>query len=172
MIFSLSPFAPENLVSRDGFDSPVPRQPAHLHTQAESVLTYGTPPEFRCDVHMFIKPPYAIASVSSLSGHALRTTDGVHCRESAGTGPVVSKSSQLYWTIVSGRRWRLLLETRQPTMEAWAVQLPPLGRRTYMSPLPRPIAKIFAFSPDHSYISVQINSNRCSARTFGNNTII
>ena len=33
---SLSAFAPENLVSRGGFDSPVPRQPAHLHTQAES----------------------------------------------------------------------------------------------------------------------------------------
>ena len=33
---SLSPFAPKNLVSRDGFGSPVPRQPAHLHTQAES----------------------------------------------------------------------------------------------------------------------------------------
>ena len=29
---SLSAFAPENLVSRDGFGSPVPRQPAHLHT--------------------------------------------------------------------------------------------------------------------------------------------
>ena len=26
------PFAPENLVSRDGFGSPVLRQPAHLHT--------------------------------------------------------------------------------------------------------------------------------------------
>ena len=26
---SLSPFAPENLVSRDGFGRPVPRQPAH-----------------------------------------------------------------------------------------------------------------------------------------------
>ena len=33
---SLSPFAPENLVSRDGFGSPVPRRLAHLHTQAES----------------------------------------------------------------------------------------------------------------------------------------
>ena len=32
---SLSPFAPENLVSREGFGSPVPRQPAHLHTQAK-----------------------------------------------------------------------------------------------------------------------------------------
>ena len=33
---SLSPFVPENLVSEDGFGSPVPRQPAHLYTQAES----------------------------------------------------------------------------------------------------------------------------------------
>ena len=32
----LSPFVPENLVSRDGFNRPVPRRPAHLHTQTES----------------------------------------------------------------------------------------------------------------------------------------
>ena len=32
----LSPCVPENLVSRDRFGSPVPRQPDHLHTQAES----------------------------------------------------------------------------------------------------------------------------------------
>ena len=36
MFFPLSPFAPENLVSRDGLGNPVPRQPTHLHTQAES----------------------------------------------------------------------------------------------------------------------------------------
>ena len=36
MNISLFAFAPENLVSRDGFGSPVPRQPAHLHTLAES----------------------------------------------------------------------------------------------------------------------------------------
>ena len=36
MNISLSAFVPENLVSRDGFGSPVPRQPVHLHTQAES----------------------------------------------------------------------------------------------------------------------------------------
>ena len=36
MNISLSAFVPKNLVSRDGFGSPVPRQPAHLHTQAES----------------------------------------------------------------------------------------------------------------------------------------
>ena len=32
----LSSCVPENWVSRDGFSRPVPRQPAHLHTQAES----------------------------------------------------------------------------------------------------------------------------------------
>ena len=50
MNYSLSPFAPENLVSRDGFGSPVPRQPAYLHTQAESDPC-GIPPELRGGVH-------------------------------------------------------------------------------------------------------------------------
>ena len=36
MNISLSASAPENSISRDGFDSPVPRQAAHLHTQVES----------------------------------------------------------------------------------------------------------------------------------------
>ena len=36
MNIPLSPCVPEDLVSRDGFSRPVPRQPAHLHTQAES----------------------------------------------------------------------------------------------------------------------------------------
>ena len=48
IIISLSAFAPDNLVSQDGFGSPVPRQPAHLHTQAESGAylqdSYRVPP--------------------------------------------------------------------------------------------------------------------------------
>ena len=36
MNIPLSPYPPGNLVSRDGFSCPVPRQPAHLHTQAGS----------------------------------------------------------------------------------------------------------------------------------------
>ena len=36
MNISLSSFAPENLISRDGSGSPVPRQPANLYNQAES----------------------------------------------------------------------------------------------------------------------------------------
>ena len=52
MNISLSPFAPENLASRDDFVSPVPRQPAHLHTQAESGAYLRIPPEFRGGVHL------------------------------------------------------------------------------------------------------------------------
>ena len=65
----LSPCAPQNLVSRDGFSRPVPRQPAHLHTQAESgayLQDSSRVPRRR----PFMKPPYAIGSVPSLSGHA------------------------------------------------------------------------------------------------------
>ena len=66
----LSPCVPENLVSRDGFSHPVPRQPAHLHPQAESgayLRDSSRVPRRR----PFMKPPYAIGSVPSLSGHAI-----------------------------------------------------------------------------------------------------
>ena len=65
----LSPCVPENLVSRDGFSRPVPRQPAHLHTQAESgaYLRDSSRVPWR---RPFMKPPYAIGSVPSLWGHA------------------------------------------------------------------------------------------------------
>ena len=70
MNISLSPYVPENLVSRDGFGRPVPRQPTHLHTQAESgacLRDSSRVPRRRS----FIKPSYAIGSVPSLSGHAI-----------------------------------------------------------------------------------------------------
>ena len=50
----LSPFAAKNLVSRDGFGSPVPRNPAHLILRLNLVLTSGIPPDFRGEVHLFI----------------------------------------------------------------------------------------------------------------------
>ena len=59
-----------NWVSRDGFSRPVPRQPAHLHTQPESsayLRDSSRVPRRRS----FMKPPYAIGSVPSLSGHAI-----------------------------------------------------------------------------------------------------
>ena len=70
MNIPLSPCVLENLVSRDGFRRPVPRQPAHLHTQAESgayLRDSSRVPRQR----PFIKPPHAIGSVPSLLGHAI-----------------------------------------------------------------------------------------------------
>ena len=72
MDISLSAFAPENLISRDGFGSPVPRQPAHLHSQAESgayLRDSSRVPRQR--PFIYVIPPYAIGSVPSLSGHAI-----------------------------------------------------------------------------------------------------
>ena len=59
----LSPCVPENLVSRDGFSRPVPRQPAHPHTQAESgayLRDSSRVPRRR----PFMKPPYIRHRVS------------------------------------------------------------------------------------------------------------
>ena len=66
----LSPCVPENWVSRNGFSRPVPCKPAHLHTQAESgayLRDSSRVPRRR----PFMKPPYAIRPVPSLSGHAI-----------------------------------------------------------------------------------------------------
>ena len=71
MNISLCAFTPENLVSRDGFDSPVPRQPAHLHTQAGSGACLRDSSRVpRRRPFIYLKLPYAIESVPSLSGHA------------------------------------------------------------------------------------------------------
>ena len=82
----LSPCVPENLVSRDGFSRPVPRQPAHPHIQAESgayLRDSSRVPRRR----PFMKPPPPSGQSRVYRVTQLRT-DGVHCRESAGTGPV------------------------------------------------------------------------------------
>ena len=69
----LSAIAPENLISRDGFGSPVSsRQPAHLHTQTEYrayQLTGFFPSSAAASIYLF-KSPCAIGPVPSLSGHA------------------------------------------------------------------------------------------------------
>ena len=51
----LSPFAPENLVSRDGFGKSCPASACSSSIlRLNLVLTYGIPPEFRGGVHLFI----------------------------------------------------------------------------------------------------------------------
>ena len=72
MIISLSAFGPEILVLRDGFGNPVPRQSAHLHTQAESgacLRDFFRVPRRR--LFLYSKPLYAIGSVPSLSEHTI-----------------------------------------------------------------------------------------------------
>ena len=89
---SLSPFAPENLVSRDGFGSPVSRQPINLHTQAESGAYL-----LRDSSRILRRRPFIYLNRHEPSGKPrvyrvphLRT-DGVYSRESADTGPVNPK---------------------------------------------------------------------------------
>ena len=81
---------PGNLVSRDGFSRPVPRQPAHLHTQAESGA-------YLRDSSRVPRRPFIYLNRHTPSGQSQVYRDtqlrpnGVHCRESAGTGPVNPK---------------------------------------------------------------------------------
>ena len=66
----LSPYVPGSLVSLDGFSCPVSRSPAHFHTHDESgaYLPDSSRVPRRCP---FMKPPYTIGSVPSVSGHAI-----------------------------------------------------------------------------------------------------
>ena len=68
----LSPYAPDKLVSRDGFSRPVPRQPAHSpYSGWIWCLVTGFPPiSAAASIYLF-KPPYVIGSVPSESGHAI-----------------------------------------------------------------------------------------------------
>ena len=52
------------------------------------VLIYGIPPEFRGGVHLFISNRHTPLGQSRVYRVTQLRTDGVHCRESAGTEPV------------------------------------------------------------------------------------
>ena len=109
----LSPCVPENLVSRDGFSRPVPRQPAHLHTQAESgayLRDSSRVPRRR----PFMKPPYAIGSVPSLSGHAIayRWRSLPRVRRHRASKPQGSSERVLPWQITMDQ---LIFASLSPT---------------------------------------------------------
>ena len=73
MNIALSPCEPENLVSRDGFEA-VPSRVSLLilHIQAESgAYLWDSSRVPRRHPFIYIKPPYAIGSVPSLSGHTI-----------------------------------------------------------------------------------------------------
>ena len=89
--YSMSPFAPENLVARKRVP---PFRPASACSfsmlRLDLVLTYEIPPDFRGGVHLFIYRHTPSGQYRGYQVMQLRT-GGVHCRESASTGPVVLK---------------------------------------------------------------------------------
>ena len=102
MNISLSTFAPENLVSRHEFGSPVPRQPAHLHTQAElGAYLWDSSRVPRRRPFIYLKPPYANGSVPSLSGHAIayRWRSLPRVRRHMTSKPQGSSERELPWQI-------------------------------------------------------------------------
>ena len=68
MQFFLSPFAPENLVSRDGFSRFVPLQPAH--SRIWCLFAEFLPTSVAVSFFLF-KPSYAIGSDPSLLAHVV-----------------------------------------------------------------------------------------------------
>ena len=133
--YPLSQCVPETLVSRDGFSRPVPRQPAHLHTQAESgayLRDSSRVPRRR----PFMKPPYAIGSVSSLSGHAIayrwRSLPRVRRHRCAGFKSLCVLKVRnvvviIYWSYTPFLLWEYLKlpphETTPPTASPSCVSL-------------------------------------------------
>ena len=96
----LSPHVTENLASRDGFSLPVPRQPAHFHTRAESgahLRDSSRVPRRR----PFMKPPYDIGPVPSLSGHtiAYRWCSRPRVRQHRASKPQGSSERVLPWQV-------------------------------------------------------------------------
>ena len=70
--YSPVPVRAWELVSREGFSRPVPRQPAHSPYSGWiwCLLTGILPISAAASLYLF-KPPYAIGSVPILSGHAI-----------------------------------------------------------------------------------------------------
>ena len=103
MNISLSPFASENLVSREGFSRSVPRQFAHLHTQAESSVYLRDSsrfPRWRPFIYLYRQTTSGRSRDDRVTH--LRTDDVHFFLESAGTEPVVFKVVRESGAVFSG----------------------------------------------------------------------
>ena len=86
---SLSAFVPDSLVSRDRFSAVPSRVSVLISILGLSlVLTYEIPPKFRGGVHLLIYNRYTPSDQSLVYRVTQLRTDGVHCLESTGPGPV------------------------------------------------------------------------------------
>ena len=128
MKIPLSPCVPGNLVSRDGFSRPVSRQPAHLHTQAESgayLRDSSCVPRRR----PFMKPPYAVGSVPSLSGHAFayRWRSLPRVRRHRASTPQGSSERVLPWPITMDQLMFASLSHTHHWCEVGMLKVPAVG---------------------------------------------
>ena len=79
-IFNLPPFAPERLVSRDGFDLLYPASARSVSTLGLNLmLTHEISPAFRDGVRFILRQ--STSDQSGVYQVITRHTDGVHCRE-------------------------------------------------------------------------------------------
>ena len=99
---SLSAFAPENLVSRDGFGSPVPRQLAHLHTQAESGAYLRDSSRVPRRLSYIYSKRHTTSCQSRVYWVKQLRTDGVHCRvrRRRASKPQGSSKRVLPWQVI------------------------------------------------------------------------
>ena len=101
MNISLSPFAPEKLVSQDWFGRPVPRQHADSPHSGRiwCLLTGFLPISAVESVYVF---RHTLSSQSRVYRVTQLRTGGVHCREYAGTMPVNVKVVLVTGAAVAG----------------------------------------------------------------------
>ena len=129
----LSPCVPENLVSRDGFSRPVPRQPAHLHTQAESgayLRDSSRVPRRRPFYETAIRHR---VSVPSLSGHAnaYRSRSLPRVRRHRASKPQGSSERVLPWQITMDQLIFASLSHTHYWYEVGMLKVPAVGCRPF-----------------------------------------
>ena len=98
MNISLSPFGPENMISRYGFGRPVPRQPAH--SPYWGLFTGFLPISAAASIYFLDRrTPSGESRVHRVTQLC---TEGIHCRESAGKGQEALKVVPATGTALAG----------------------------------------------------------------------
>ena len=136
---------PENLVSRDGFSRPVPRQPAHFHTTHAESGAYLRDSSRVPRRRPIMKPPYAIGSVPSLSGHAnaYRWRSLSRVRRQRASKPQGSSERVLPWQITMDQLICASLSYTHYWYEVGMLKIPDTGVRNVRSADIPPILLIF-----------------------------
>ena len=133
MNISLSAFAPENSVSRDGFSSPVPRQAeSGAYLRNSSRVPRRRP-------FIYLKPPYAIGSGPSLSGHAIayRWRSLPRVRRHRASEPQGSSGRVLPWQVTMDQLICASLSHTHYWYEVGMLKVPAIVNINSSSPTPK-----------------------------------